>query len=198
VVQLRNVSWTAFLELLGPATIHSGRFAYQNGVLEIISPGRSHEIIADLFKLLVAQFALHHDIPILSTGSVTCKDERLQASVEADASFFIAREPLVTDKSGRDAADGLHPALAIEVDVTKASMDKLPIYAALGIPEVWRWSDSGLEVLCLGDGAFSLVTQSRALPEFPLEQIGVAIGRLEEGDSATAILRAFNDSLTTE
>ena len=165
-----------------------------------MSPGRSHEIIADLFKLLIAQFALHHDIPILSTGSVTCKDERLQTAVEADASFFIAREALVTDKSGKDAADGLHPDLAIEVDVTNQSMDKLPIYAALDIPEVWRWRGAaedggGLEVLCLTDGVFVPSNKSKALPGFPLDHIALAIGRLDDGDSATAILRAFNASL---
>jgi hypothetical protein len=29
----------------------------------------------------------------------------------------------------------------VEVDITHPSLDKLPIYAVLGVPEVWRYTD---------------------------------------------------------
>src|SRR2546421_12578758 len=42
------------------------------------------------------------------------------------------------------------PDLAIEVDVSHSSLDRLGIYAALGVPEVWRLDDDRLSFYVLG------------------------------------------------
>lgn len=75
------------------------------------------------------------------------------------------------------------PDLVVEIDRTSASLDKLPIYATLGVPEIWRVIRGELRMFsAAGDGyegslnsrAFSFLTSS-TLSEF-LRQ-GLAEGR---------------------
>jgi len=33
------------------------------------------------------------------------------------------------------------PDLAIKIDVSNSSLDKMAVYAELKVPEVWRWQD---------------------------------------------------------
>ena len=42
------------------------------------------------------------------------------------------------------------PDLALQVDVTHSSLDRLAIYAALGVLEVWRLHEQGLAFHVLG------------------------------------------------
>jgi Uma2 family endonuclease len=46
------------------------------------------------------------------------------------------------------------PDLLIEIDVTNDSLDKFPLYAALGVPEVWRYEDN-LEIWILDHGRYA-------------------------------------------
>jgi hypothetical protein len=56
------------------------------------------------------------------------------------------------------------PDLVIEVDITRSSLDKLPIYAALGVPEVWRYTDGAVEIRCLTADTYLVSDASRVLP----------------------------------
>ena len=52
------------------------------------------------------------------------------------------------------------PDLAIEVDISSSSLDKLAIYASLGVPEVWVYDGSKLQVHQLQpDGAYARQTR---------------------------------------
>jgi Uma2 family endonuclease len=48
-----------------------------------------------------------------------------------------------------DPTHGLPPDPVIEIDVTHPSLDKLPIYAAFGVPEVWRYAGGRVTILLL-------------------------------------------------
>jgi len=57
------------------------------------------------------------------------------------------------------------PDLAIEADVTSSSLDRMAIYAALGVPEVWRLEHQVLTFHVLGsDGTSAEAARSRAFP----------------------------------
>jgi hypothetical protein len=55
------------------------------------------------------------------------------------------------------------PSLVIEVNSTSSSIDRMTIYAALGVDEVWRYRD-GLEFLGLDRGAYRPADSSRTFP----------------------------------
>ncbi len=63
------------------------------------------------------------------------------------------------------------PDLAVEDNyVTARSIERLPIYTALGVPELWRWHEDKLDLLRLDPaGQYGEVPASRALPGFPCE-----------------------------
>jgi Uma2 family endonuclease len=81
--------------------------------------------------------------------------------------------------------------LALEVEITRSALDRLRLYAALGVPEVWRWDGETLRV-CLRTrrGAYKTGTQSLAFPFLPMARL--ANWLLKNGNlSETKWLRAF-------
>lgn len=56
------------------------------------------------------------------------------------------------------------PDLAIEVDSTSSSLDRMGIYAALGVPEVWRYDFKVMKFWVLVDGVYKSCKTSSALP----------------------------------
>jgi hypothetical protein len=59
------------------------------------------------------------------------------------------------------------PDLAIEIDDSRDSRSRLPLYAALGVPEVWRY-DAVKKSLWFGrlreDGTYEAIERSESLP----------------------------------
>ena len=109
------------------------------------------------------------NIPIRSQGSTTFKRRNRKRGLEPDQCFFVQSLPLL---QGQDLAklDPLpRPDLVIEVEVTSALLDKLSIYAGLGVPEIWRHDRDGLSILILGpDGRYAAAEQSLAFPFLPM------------------------------
>lgn len=88
-VILKNISWQEFeaiLEELGDR--RAARLAYDNGILEIMTPLPEHEdnkeIIGDLVKPLLEEL----DIEFRSLGSTTFKNRIMAQGVEPDQCFY--------------------------------------------------------------------------------------------------------------
>jgi Uma2 family endonuclease len=78
------------------------------------------------------------------------------------------------------------PDLAIEIDVTSSSLNRLGIYAALGIPEVWRYDGNSLRVLALqSDGGYTQVSGSMAFPMIPMSELSSRLANRNEKDDLT-------------
>jgi hypothetical protein len=56
------------------------------------------------------------------------------------------------------------PDLALEIDITSSSLNRLSIYAALGVPEVWRYDGQTLTILSLQNERYIPQPNSLALP----------------------------------
>jgi Uma2 family endonuclease len=80
----------------------------------------------------------------------------------------------------------------LEIDITSGSMEKQPIYAAIGVPEFWRYNGNKLEVFVLqpSNQEYQKVNQSPTFPWLPLDVIPRLI-RQSLVDGETATLRAF-------
>src|SRR5262249_21121601 len=86
------------------------------------------------------------------------------------------------------------PDLALEVDVTHSSMDRLAIYAALQVPEVWRLDGDVLTFHVLNDqGVYESAATSRSFPQAtPADLLGfLQLGR-QAGDE-NVVIRQFRD-----
>src|SRR5215210_278835 len=153
-VTLRNVGWETYELLVEEDPDRSApRFFYDRGELEIVSPSFEHEQIARVIALLVEELAVELDIDVVSAGSTTFKREDFSRGFEPDASFyFAANASRVRGKRRLDLDAGDPPPnLVVEVDITSPSASKLPIYARLGVAEVWRHDGDRLAILGLQD-----------------------------------------------
>jgi hypothetical protein len=61
--------------------------------------------------------------------------------------------------------------LAIEVDITHPSLNKFPIYAALGIPEIWRYDGQEVRFYRLQERAYVVMDASQGLPGVTSRQV---------------------------
>ena len=68
----------------------------------------------------------------------------------------------------------------------------MPIFAALVVPEVWRWKDGVLQVLHLEGEQFVERPESRVLPGFPFDEARRLIA-LRSTMSETDLIRAFRE-----
>lgn len=160
---LKDISWQQLeniLEEMGER--RAARISYSDGWLEIMVPLPEHEkdkeLIGDLFKLLLDQL----EIDFEPFGSTTLKNEKMRQAVEPDTSFYIQNQAAVIGKNRIDFNIDPPPDLAIEIDIT--SRTRFENYAILGVPELWRYKQQGLEILLLQEGKY---IKSKSSPNFP-------------------------------
>lgn len=164
-VVLRNVSWETYERLLGDHENSSApRFAYDRGELEIMSTSPEHEKLNRRIALLVLAFTEEMGVESEGLSSTTFRREDLERGFEPDSCFYLQNEELVRDKNRIDLAIDPPPDLVIEVDITSPSINKLSIYARIGVPEAWRYDGAKLGILKLGEGEYVAVQESVIIP----------------------------------
>lgn len=157
-VILQNINWQTFEMLLAAlGDKRACRLAYDKGTLEIMTPLMPHEHYKRLIEKLIDVLTEELNLNVKSVGSMTCKREDLVRGAEPDSAFYIQNEALVREKEEIDLTQDPPPDLMLEVDFSSLSLDKLPIYVALGIPEVWRYYRGVLLSLPVARGAICLV-----------------------------------------
>ena len=84
---------------------------------------------------------------------------------QPNEAYYIANELLVRGKDTFEPDIDPPPDLLLEVDVTSSSKWRLESFAALKVPEVWRYSNEQIQFLRLSDdGIYFAVEKSPALP----------------------------------
>jgi len=129
-------------------------------------PPKKHEEISRVVALLVEELSVELGLDVLSAGSTTFKREDPDRGFEPDECFYFG------DSAGRVRGmddvdlDAGHPPpdLVFEADLTSPSLRKLPIYARLGVGEVWRYVGGRAEILVLSCGGYESMAHSRAVP----------------------------------
>jgi Uma2 family endonuclease len=135
---LYGVAWEdyqAFLEAMGD---HCPRHTYDRGTLEMMSPRKDHDWVKRLIGRMIETMSLELEIPIQSIGSTTLSGGRGERGVQPDEAYYVAHELEVRGKTTFEPGKDPPPDLVIEVDVTNSSLHRLPSFALIGVPEVWR------------------------------------------------------------
>jgi Uma2 family endonuclease len=163
---LRHVDWKMYTRLLRVFAEKRGmRLTYDRGRLEIMSPLAVHDGDAEFPGQLVIVMTEEMRLPCKSGGSTTLKRRQLLKGLEPDKCYWIASEAQMRGKTRLDLAVDPPPDLALEVDVTSSSLNRMGIYAALGVREVWRVEGGLLTFHVLAAGAYAAASAS---PTFPL------------------------------
>lgn len=166
VVVLNNVSWHTYESLLKDHESSSTpRFTYDEGTLIIMSPLRFHESTNRIVARLVEEVLETWDQDYDNIGSLTLKSPGQKKGLEPDTCFYIENVGALDNKDTPDLEQGdPAPDLVIEIDDTSLSDAKMPIYAAFGVPEVWRIRKTSVDISILQDGMYMSVSVSKSLP----------------------------------
>jgi Uma2 family endonuclease len=191
-IVLDDVSWEFYEHLLQEVGDHAIRITYDNGRLEIMSPLARHEKWGEWIGRLVELICLERSIHVESLGSTTFRSRAKQKGLEPDKCFYIqhAEDAREMDEEF-DPAIHQPPDLAIEIDITRRSIDREPIYAGLGVPELWRFDGKRLHVLHL-TARKKYVRRARSLsfPFLPMADFEKFVLRIKDKDQIR-VLREF-------
>ena len=185
-----NVSWLLYEKMLSEVENGGTRLTYFRGRLEIMTLSPEHEAANTLIGRLIEAYCLARDIELQGYGSTTFRSEALDCGLEPDKCYYVAHARYVIERGTLDPGTDPPPDLAIEVDVSRSSVPKQPIYAALGIPEVWLYDGHRLMYLRLENGAYVPTDKSMAFPELSLDRINQFLEIGARG-SQTAAVRAL-------
>jgi len=179
-VVLNGVTWEhyeAMLALLGdgqPAL----RMTYREGTLEIMTTSPYHERLKKMIARLLEMWAVERNVPLTGYGAATFRKQAMERGLEPDECYVLGELVDVPD-------------IAIEV-VYKHVIDKLDVYAGLGVPEVWIWGEGALVVHRLVGSGYQISERSGLLPGLDLAELASFVQR---DLSQTEVVRAYRDAL---
>lgn len=190
-ILLEDVSWEAYEALLDSWADRRIWLTYDNGSLEIMSPLLGHEGYSGVIGQLIEAYTEEMRIPRRSGYSTTFRKKQKMRGLEPDRCYWIQNEPHMRGRKEFDFDVDPPPDLAIEVDVTASSLDRMSIYASLGVPEVWRFDGETLTVnLLQSTGEYAESDRSRALPGLQPEEVMAWLRRSDE-EEETTLIRKF-------
>jgi len=167
-MRIGGVSWDDYLafdawrDKLRPKL----KLAYSDGELEFMTTSFDHDSESRSLGFALAAIAEVFGSRLKAAGSLTLREKLKKKGIEPDECYYL-RTPSPSRGTGLLNLK-IHPVpdLAIEVDRTNSSLPKLPIYAALGIPEVWRLEGRLWVFYVLQkDGNFTKAKASKAFPK---------------------------------
>ena len=192
-ILLTNISWKTYESLLNELTQQGGiRLTYDRGNLEIMTPSAPHEGSKKILGRFVESVSEELNVEIRSLGSLTCRREDLARGLEPDQCYYIQNENVVWDKQQIDLNQDPPPDLVVEIDVTSSSIDRLSLYASLGVPEVWRYDGNRLIIYQLEAQEY---IERDVSPTFPfLSQIEMLrFLELRRTTKENALIRLFRE-----
>lgn len=158
------VSWREY-ELIGRAFQDRPiKITYDRGRLEIMTPSFKHERRKHLIRKLLDALTEELQIEVLGAGGMTFKRKEKKKGLEPDECFWIQHEEAMRGKREFDIATDPPPDLVLEVEVSRSVLNRLGIYAAFNIPEVWRCGGPGIRVCQLVNGEYQETDRSLAFP----------------------------------
>jgi Uma2 family endonuclease len=141
---LDNVSWSDYLRLGRLLRDRRLRMTYDRGTLEIMMLSSEHERWKHILRRLVEALSDELKIRIAGFGSMTCKRGKRRKGLVPDECYWVANAAAILGRQRIDLRVDPPPDLAIEIDVASSSLNRMGIYSALGVVEVWRFDTKTL------------------------------------------------------
>ncbi len=181
---LHGVPWWTYVALRDALDDQSGlKMTYLKGTLELMSPSILHEDAKTIIGRLLEVWAMERDVDLRGFGGATFRREAKERGLEPDECY----------KLGKLDEDDV-PDIAIEVIVSSGLVDKMAVYAGLGVPEVWEWRPSTRAIVVhrLIGGEYQRPTRSEVLPEVDLVLLASFV---QPGENQTRLAKAYHAAL---
>jgi Uma2 family endonuclease len=162
-----------------------------------MSPLPEHETWKKVIGQMIQMICIELNITMRMFGSTTFRRQDRDAGLEPDECYYIQHADAVRANVRIDLAVDPPPDLALEIDITHRSVNRQPIYAALGVPELWRFDGKRLAVLVLTSaGTYEERPTSRAFPFVPMAEFSRQLELTRTTDDTTT-MRAFQQWVRT-
>ncbi|MHB2019750.1 MAG: Uma2 family endonuclease [Candidatus Xenobia bacterium] len=169
---LLYTDWEGYERFLAAIGDGHTKATYDRGTLELMTPGERHETVKSMLRRLLEALMDERRVLHDNGGSMTFKRKDLDKGFEPDECYWIANAERVGNP-GRDYDPLIDPPpdLAIEVEVTRSLIDRIGIYEAMRVPEIWRWNDRRGKLRIhhrTADGDYEDLDYSPTFPDLPL------------------------------
>jgi Uma2 family endonuclease len=180
---IENVSWHAYVALRDALEDRGPSMTYLEGRLELMSPSERHEEESVVFRRLLDAWTDETQVDLRGFGRTTYRSEGARCGLEPDQCYALGPK-------SRDAV----PQIAVEVIVSNPLLDKLDVYAGLGVQEVWAWLSEArrLHVHRLSGGRYTQHDRSAVLPALDLALLASFV---RPGESQMALVREYRAAL---
>ena len=185
-----DVSWEFYERLLREVGDRPIRMTFDDGRLEIMSPLLEHEDPKKFIGRLIGMLSFELNVPMKCLGSTTFRRRDKAKGLEPDECYYFKHEKQMRGRKRLNLKKDPPPELVVEIDITSPSIPREPIYAALGVPEIWRYDGNKLECLYLSGGEYHSRKHSLAFPFLEPVLLEPFLDRLPR-DSENDILRSF-------
>jgi Uma2 family endonuclease len=167
---IHGVSYKDYVVLREALDIPGLRMTYCKGALELMSPSTEHEDFKTTIARLIEIHALERDVRLYGYGNATFRREAAERGLEPDECWTVNEKLL------------RFPDIALEVVVSGGGIDKLDVYAGLGVREVWIFEDGRFHIHALGDDGYEQVQRSHLVPDLDFDALTrfVALGDQHE------------------
>jgi Uma2 family endonuclease len=178
------LTWTAYQQIL-QALPHSraARLSYDRGTLEITMPLEPHEFASELIGRFIYFLAIELGFKVKTMGSTTLDRPDLGRGAEPDKAYYLQNQIRVRGRTV-DLAHDPPPDLVVEVDITHSDINKLALYAAMGVPEFWRYNGQVWRIYQLQAGEYHEVDRSPTFPQVPKTQLYHFLSQAQDDEIA--------------
>ncbi|MBX9628762.1 MAG: Uma2 family endonuclease [Gemmataceae bacterium] len=215
-VVLYGLTWADYDRLLD-ARAAAGRkrvkIIYDRGMAEIYTPGggsprpdpvadpegtavtvgNRHERWKKLLARLLEAAALGFRAPLVGCGNVTLSRADLDRGLEPDECYYVRNAAAACAVRELDLRADPPPDLVVEIESTRTVADRLELYAALGVPEVWRYDGDRLRILLrAAGGAYVDAPAGLAFPRLTADLLGGYLARAGTVDDTARCLELFD------
>ena len=187
---LRDVDWQTYVALSDTTDRAGCRLTYDRGDLEIMTPSMPHERYGTMIGRMVERYSEIFDIEIRSVASTTFRRADMHRGFEADEAYYVQNAERIRGISQVDLEIHPPPDLVVEIEISRSAIDKMSLFAAMGIPELWRYNRQSLEVFCLENKTYASAATSEVFPGFPLKYAEHLLG-LQLTSNETTLIRQF-------
>jgi Uma2 family endonuclease len=164
-LRLAGISWDEYEELLSELGERAGlRVSYDEGRLQIVSPTHEHEEYKEFILRLAQVLAEETNVTLETRGSATYRRRQKAKGAEPDTSFYVQHAAHLIGKRRIDLETDPPPDVVVEIDLSNESLSKFPIYAALGVPEIWLYDGQQARFYQLAEQRYQEIAHSLAFP----------------------------------
>lgn len=163
-VVLHNISWNSYKTISDTLQNETpAHFTFDRGKLEIMVLSLKHENLKKILAMLFERLSEFLEIEIFAGGSTTFQRQDLERGFEPDECYYIKNASVMRGKNEVNLDIDPPPDLTIEIDIKHSSLNRMSIFAAIGISEVWRYDGENLFIYLLENGEYRISQTSSVL-----------------------------------